>query len=126
MSATYKMSLAPQPFQKIRLGEKTFELRLWDWKRRLLRSGDIIEFTETRTGATLTARVIALHVFPTFKQLYQIIPLEKMGYDKSELASASYTDMEKYYPRDLQEKHRVVAIEIELLNYSAPIQKTEN
>lgn len=98
MSVHYKMSLAPRPFKKILSGEKTFELRLWDGKRRLLRTGDIIEFTETSSGATLTAEVLVLHVFPNFEVLYKTLPLNKLGYSESELAAASYKDMEKYYP----------------------------
>lgn len=121
MRVRHKMSLAPQPFQKILSGEKTFELRLWDRKRRLLKAGDIIEFTEASpSGASLNAEVLALHVFDTFEELYQTLPLNKIGYSESELSSASYKDMEKYYPREEQEKHRVVAIEIRLLEPTAP------
>lgn len=38
------MKLQPEMFQKIQTGEKTFELRLNDAKRKQIRAGDQIEF----------------------------------------------------------------------------------
>lgn len=41
----YTMKLRPQPFNMIRSGQKTFELRLYDEKRQKLQIGDEIEFS---------------------------------------------------------------------------------
>ena len=56
----HQMKLRPVPFSQIRDGIKTVELRLHDEKRRLIRPGDRITFTQTETGETLTVRVTAL------------------------------------------------------------------
>ena len=40
----HQMSLRPHPFEKIKLGEKTIELRLYDEKRKEIKVGDTIEF----------------------------------------------------------------------------------
>lgn len=42
---THYMKLNTEPFEKIEKGEKTIELRLFDKKRRTVRTGDIIEFS---------------------------------------------------------------------------------
>ena len=46
----HKMNLNPEPFEMIRNGQKTIELRLNDEKRRMINVGDMIEFTQTETG----------------------------------------------------------------------------
>ena len=47
---THSMQLTPSPFQMIKEGTKTIELRLFDEKRRKIQIGDIIEFSNTETG----------------------------------------------------------------------------
>lgn len=41
----HKMSLRNKPFNSIKSGTKTIELRLYDEKRKLISVGDIITFT---------------------------------------------------------------------------------
>ena len=41
------MRLNPDPFRAIKSGQKIYELRLFDEKRRLIAPGDVIEFTNT-------------------------------------------------------------------------------
>lgn len=80
------MNLAPSPFEMIKRGEKTIELRLYDEKRRAVGVGDTIEFTSAESGEKISARVKAIHVFDSFEELYSRLPLEKCGYKKEELA----------------------------------------
>ena len=40
----HRMKLKPEPFQKMREGKKTIELRLYDEKRQKVQVGDQIEF----------------------------------------------------------------------------------
>lgn len=111
---THFMSLKPSPFNKIASGEKTFELRLYDEKRRLIGIGDRIEFTDTDDNTRhLIVTVKALHRFDSFKELYASLPLERCGY--SDPSKADPSDMDEYYPREKQENCGVVAIEIELI-----------
>ena len=60
---THQMQLQPEPFDMIKSDEKTIELRLYDEKRRKIRIGDEIVFTNTENGETLAVRVIDLAVF---------------------------------------------------------------
>ena len=108
------MKLHLQPFEMIKNGDKIYELRLYDEKRRQINLYDTIVFTN-KNGEELKVKVIGLHKFSSFKELYQALPLEKCGYLKEELATASYTDMLEYYSISEQEKYGVLAIEISLI-----------
>ena len=47
----HSMKLNPAPFGLIKAGKKTVEMRLFDEKRQRIKAGDIIEFTNTRSGS---------------------------------------------------------------------------
>ena len=113
---THYMSLVPSAFQKIESGRKTIELRLNDEKRRLVAVGDTVVFTNTENkDAVITTRVTALHPFSSFAELYSNLPLEKCGYSKDELCTASPDDMLAYYPREKELKYGALGIELELV-----------
>lgn len=111
---THSMKLKDQPFDMIAQGKKTIELRLYDEKRQRLQVGDQIIFTKAN-GQQLTARVIKLHRFASFTELYRALPLEKCGYSPQELPTADPKDMEAYYSLQEQSQYGVVGIEIALV-----------
>lgn len=110
---THIMKLNGIPFEKIKSGSKTIELRLYDEKRRKIKVGDIICF-KSKTDR-LTATVKAVYVFRSFEELYASLPLDKCGYSADELATVSPDDMLKYYTKEQIEKYGVVGIEIEVV-----------
>lgn len=112
---THKMNLYSEPFEMIRSGHKTIELRLNDEKRQKIKVGDMIEFTQTKTGEKLTAEVIALHRFVSFAELYRELPLLKCGYTEVNIAYAKSEDMDLYYTSEQQEKYGVLGIEIKAI-----------
>ncbi len=112
----HHMKLCPEPFEMIKSGRKTFELRLWDEKRQKIKPGDIIAFTNTQSGEELKARVLNLHRFDSFEELYGKLPLLKCGYTEDDINTAEASDMEEYYSADEQKKYGVVGIEISVLN----------
>ena len=62
------MNLHSVPFEMIRSGRKTIELRLYDEKRRLISIGDEIKFVSSYDSTMfLNCRVIALHKFDSLK-----------------------------------------------------------
>ncbi len=66
------MRLNPEPFELIKSGKKTVELRLLDEKRRLLQIGDEIEFMSTSDNTQhIFCRVTQLHRFNSFKELLE-------------------------------------------------------
>ena len=109
------MNLTPAPLKMFREGRKTIELRLYDEKRKQISIGDIITFVNTEDkDDELTARVTDLYVFNTFDELYKKLPLLECGYTEDDIASASPSDMELYYPKDKQKLYGVVGIKLSL------------
>ena len=109
----HEMSLRPGPFGMIADGRKRYELRLLDEKRRLISVGDTITFTCTEDERTVLVRVMSLHSFATFADLYAALPLTQCGYTEENVASADPHDMEKYYPPVKQAQYGVLGIEVE-------------
>lgn len=107
------MNLYNEPFEMIKSGEKTIELRLYDEKRKKISVGDSIIFENNDTKETLTARVINLYPFDSFKELYNSLPVYKCGYKIGETANSS--DMDIYYSKERQSQYGVVGIEIKLI-----------
>ena len=109
------MKLNPAPFEMIKSGQKTIELRLFDEKRQLVKVGDRIVFTNTVTAATVNTEVVKLYRFDSFEALFRSLPLLKCGYTSEMLDEASSADMVKYYSVENQERYGVLGIEINLI-----------
>jgi ASC-1-like (ASCH) protein len=95
-----KMRLHPEPFERIKLGEKNIECRLNDEKRRQLSVGDTIVFKNRDDGETLQRTVVALHTFPDFESMFEKFPEEGVN------------DIYQYYTREDEKEFGVVAIEL--------------
>ena len=109
------MNLNAAPFEMIEQGIKTIELRLWDERRSLLRVGDEIVFVHTENSKRiLRTRVLALHRFSSFEELYRNLPLTKCGYTEEDVTTADPSDMDVYYSKEKQAQYGVVGIEIQL------------
>jgi len=106
----HAMSLRPGPFGKIADGSKRYELRLLDEKRRQIRIGDTITFTCTADKRTVDVKVVSLHPFASFAELYAELPLTECGYTEASAEAASPRDMEAYYPPEQQAQYGVLAI----------------
>ncbi len=106
----HNMKLWRQPFENIKSGRKTIELRLRDEKRSKIKVGDRIRFDLVDGAESLTAEVVALYSFASFEELYKALPLEKCGYEDA--TKARWQDMEEYYSKEEQEKYGVLGIEI--------------
>ena len=112
----HEMKLHDEPFLMIERGEKIFELRLWDEKRKKLSVGDTIVFTMSRDASrSMTVEVVGLHRFASFDALYEALPLDKCGYRADEIETASPSDMEAYYSKEEQRQNGVVAIEVRVV-----------
>ena len=107
-------NLNPAPFASVKSGKKTVEMRLYDDKRRLIKPGDLITFTNTETAEKIVCAVLAIKVFENFESLYANYDKQKLGYLEKEIASPE--DMKQYYPLAEMQANGVCAIEIELIN----------
>ena len=109
----YEMKLNNEPFECIKNGTKTIELRLNDEKRKLLTVGDYIESTNRVTNEKLLVEVIDLFKYNSFEELYKHFNKIEMGYSINEEANPK--DMENYYSKEEQEKYGVLGIKIKKL-----------
>ena len=109
----HNMRLHNSPFELIKNGTKTIELRLNDEKRQLLNIDDIIVFENRSTNEIIHTIVVNLHKYNSFEELYKHFDKISLGYSENE--EANYKDMEKYYLPSEQEKYGVVGIEIKLI-----------
>ena len=111
----HSMRLQEKPFQMIKSGVKTIELRLYDEKRKAIHKGDEIVFTCTKDGQTLRCAVVDMHVFNFFAELYQALPLLQCGYTHENVKFANPSDMNLYYSAELQKKYDALGIELRLI-----------
>jgi ASC-1-like (ASCH) protein len=107
----HQMKLQPSPFENIKNGSKTLELRLNDEKRQLITVGDEIEFSlATEPSQKILTTVSDLYYFPTFKDLcYSFEPVEYGSVDKE-----AYIEMYKYYSKEDEVKYGVLGIRIKV------------
>lgn len=110
---TYQMKLQDKPYMCIKNETKTVELRLNDEKRQLLKTNDMIEFTNLLTNDKMLVRIEELSYYSTFDELYKDFDKVSMGYENEDEANPS--DMEKYYSKEEQNRYGVVAIKIKKL-----------
>lgn len=106
----YNMKLNNDPFERIKNGTKKYELRLNDEKRRILKVSDLIEFTNKDTNEVMLTQIDGIFKYSSFEELYKHFNKSDLGYFLDE--EANYSDMDKYYSKDEQNKYGVLAIKI--------------
>jgi len=109
----HQMKLQQNPFEKIKNGTKTIELRLFDEKRQKLQLGDEIQFCLIDDPeTTLNAKIVGLLQYRTFEDLYQDFPPEATGSDTKD----DWKLMRKYYSEEDEKKYGVLGIRLEVLS----------
>ena len=105
----HQMKLQTSPFEKIKSGTKTIEIRLNDEKRQLLEVGDEIEFSLMDDPTqTIKTRVVGLEKFPTFKNMFAAYPAEEYGSESQDEWELMY----KYYSPEDEARYGVLAIRV--------------
>lgn len=109
------MNLYDGPFEQVRDGKKTVEVRCNDEKRKNIKVGDTIVFTRsTNPSEKVYTKVINLQAFPTFKELYSSFPLEVFGDPTSK--QVLIQQINEIYSKEKQEKYGALAITIKRRN----------
>lgn len=111
----HSMKLRREFFDKIARGEKTVEMRLFDEKRRQIRSGDRIEFTaDDGTNDMVAARVEGAYVYPSFDGLAYGFSPASLGFPgKDPEYIKEY--MTGIYEPEMIRKYGAVAIKVRLI-----------
>lgn len=107
----HEMRLNNEPFNKIKEGTKTVELRLLDEKRKALRVGDKIIFTNRANNEKIDVVITNLFKADSFEPIYEKYSKVAMGYNEEDDAKSE--DMEEYYSKEEIKKYGCIAIEIE-------------
>ena len=71
------MKLYNDPYRRIETGEKTIELRLYDERRRKVKQGDQITFTNIDTGEQLVTKCKALYRAESFYELFCVLKKQR-------------------------------------------------
>jgi len=106
------MRLHPGPFDCIKSGQKIDELRLNDEKRRLIKIGDRIEFSERPDlREKLLVEVVSLTGYPTFAEMYDGV---RDKYPKASRDSF-VAGMRRYYSPEEEAEFGALEIGIRLI-----------
>ncbi|HYK08651.1 MAG TPA: ASCH domain-containing protein [Candidatus Eisenbacteria bacterium] len=109
------MHLVKEPFDKIKNGTKTLEVRLYDEKRQKITVGDTITFSHNNEEVTVI--VLTLSHFATFSDLFSSLGIESAGWAKNDSFQAAINDMREYYSEEDEKKYGVLGIHFQ--TYSA-------
>ena len=111
----HQMKLQQNPFDLIKSGEKTIEVRLYDDKRQLIAVGDTIEFSKLpELTETINVVVEALLIYKDFKSLFTDFDANKFG-GKGWSIDALVENMHTYYSVEDEQKFGVLGIKVRVI-----------
>ena len=109
---THQLKLATEPFNAIISGNKTIESRLYDAKRQKIQIGDRIIFTNRdNSEQTVTAEVVGLLRYATFRDLFSHNNPRKFGGDNVEWLE---NQISEFYSIEDQNIYGVIGIEFKV------------
>ena len=109
---THRLKLATEPFNAIISGNKTIESRLYDTKRQKIQIGDRIIFTNRdNSEQTVTAEVVGLLRYATFRDLFSHNNPRKFGGDNVEWLE---NQISEFYSVEDQKIYGVIGIEFKV------------
>lgn len=107
----FQLNLQNKYFNMIKNGKKTIELRLYDEKRKNIKVGDEILFSNNENEEKLLAKVLDLHKAKSFEDLVGMVEINKTGFSSIlELNEA----LLEFYSAEKQKEFGVLGIEVEL------------
>jgi len=109
---THQLKLATEPFNAIISGNKIIESRLYDAKRQKIQIGDRIIFTNRdNSEQTVTAEVVGLLRYATFRDLFSHNNPRKFGGDNVEWLE---NQISEFYSIEDQKIYGVIGIEFKV------------
>lgn len=110
------MKLKDVPFEKIKAGKKTVELRLYDDKRRKINIGDTIIFSNILSENNKLAVIVKdLYIYKSFRDLFKKISPKECGNPSDESIEYAVEHMREYYSLEDEQRYGVIGIKIALL-----------
>ena len=110
----YEMKLNDKAFNSIKNGDKKFELRLYDEKRKNIDLVDTIIFHNLNNPEdTIYVNVLALLRYPSFADFFKDIDYRLCGISNS--LEEKLENVHSFYTIEQEKKYGILAIKIELL-----------
>ncbi len=114
------------PFYMVKDKRKTIELRLFDDKRQRINIGDYIIFMGVdNQNNKIAVKVNGLLHFQNFEQLFDVVDIQKCGFDKETPGSVAAHAMHRYYSQEIIEQFGVLAIGMEIADLDAVVKLEE-
>ena len=111
----HEMRLADAPFDMIKSGKKSVEVRLTDEEHRQISVGDVIIFCrKSGISDTCAVNVVGLRHYKDFLELFSAESLAAAGCENMTAAQAAQS-MYQYYTAEQESVFGALAIEIELI-----------
>ena len=113
----HEMSLNPAPFEKIKNGKKSIEIRLYDEKRRGVKIGDIIIFSKLpEKTEKIKVEVIRLSISRSFRDLFSNFEKSKFGHEQNLSIEEQINRQREYYTEEEERQYGVIGIHIKLID----------
>jgi len=112
----HEMSLNPEPFELIKSGKKTIEIRIYDEKRRKVKVGDYIIFSKLPDKVEkIKVQVVGLSIFASFRDLFTNFDKSKFGHDQNLSIEEQIAKQYEHYTPEEEQLYGVVGIHIKLI-----------
>jgi len=111
----HNMNLRSIYFNKIKSGEKIYEIRLNDEKRQQIDVGDVVIFTNEENKADKLQTIVEdLIYFKSFDEMIETLPSKKIGFDNSDKITIK-SIYRSFYSEENELKYGVVAIKVKVI-----------
>lgn len=112
----HSMKLLDTPFERIKSGKKTVEIRLFDEKRQKLRVGDTIKFLKLPDLTDkVKVEIVELLTYKSFKDLIDHYGMEYYGYPNDYSVNEFVKSIYTIYSKEQEKQYGVLGIRIKLL-----------
>ena len=112
----HHLHLHEEPFERVRTGRQTIEMRLFDEKRQMFDLGDAIIFSKRdHPTETIETEIVGLLRYRTFRELIQDIPPTLYGYPPDFNKDVAAELMRTYYSEEDELRSGVIGIKIKLI-----------
>lgn len=115
MEKVHKIGLQPLHYQNVLDGQKIYEGRLNDEKRKEFNIGDYIEILkDPKREESFKVVIVNKFLFESFREMVEVIDLVKLGFANSSKQEVIDT-YRSFYSKEDEEKYGVVIFELKVI-----------
>ena len=128
----HEMLIKPEFFDKVATGEKIYEVRTNDDRRKAMKVGDfIVIIKEPELTDWVAVEIVDKLEYPNFTTLYDTLPKKEVGFE-GQTTEEIVSELRRFYTLEQEEATGVVAIkqqvvlDFELDNFDSKLSQTLN